>query len=153
MASYKGKFKPINPEKYKGDPTNIIYRSLWEAKFFRYVDKHPHVIWWASEELSIPYISPVDNRTHRYFPDVIVNIFNEKENKIETIMIEIKPLKQTKPPDVSKKNATPSGRVSRRYLKEAATYSINTAKWEAAKEYCNDRGWKFAIYTEKELGV
>lgn len=151
--AYKGKFKPINPEKYKGDPTNIIYRSLWEAKFFRYVDKHPHVIWWASEELSIPYRSPEDNKIHRYFPDVIVNIINQKTNKPETIMIEIKPKKQTLPPDPSKKNSTKSGRISRRYLNEAKTYAINCAKWEAAEEYCKEKGWKFVKYTEKELGV
>jgi len=34
--SYKGKYRPENPKKYKGDPTNIVYRSLWERKFMRY---------------------------------------------------------------------------------------------------------------------
>ena len=67
--AYKGKFKPHNPFKYVGDPTNIIYRSLWELRFMRYLDSHPNVTQWASEEITIPYFSPVDKKIHRYFPD------------------------------------------------------------------------------------
>lgn len=151
--AYKGKFKPDNPEKYKGDHTKIIYRSLWEAKFFRYVDRHPNVLWWASEELAIPYISPKDKKPHRYFPDVIVCILDPKTNKKQTLMIEIKPKAQTQPPNPAKKNSTKTGRVSRRYLNEKLTYEINKSKWEAAMEYCEDRGWDFKIFTEDHLGV
>jgi len=150
--AYKGRFRPKNPAKYKGDPTKIIYRSLWEFKFFRFVDEHPDVIWWQSEEVIVPYRSPIDSRVHRYFPDVIVHK-KSPEGKIQTIMIEIKPYKQTLPPDPSKKNNTPSGRVSRRYLNEVKNYGINSAKWKAARQYCADRGWEFVIMTEKELGV
>jgi len=151
--AYKGMFRPQNPEKYNGDASNIVYRSLWEAKFFRYLDRRPEVIWWSSEELAIPYVSPKDNRVHRYFPDVIVRLRDPKTKKTRTIMIEIKPKAQTMPPDPSKKNATKTGRTSRRYLREAATYAINEAKWKAAREFCADKGWDFEIFTEKELGV
>lgn len=151
--AYKGRFRPTNPEKYKGDPTNIIYRSLWEAKFFRYVDRHPAIIWWASEELAIPYMSPKDGKVHRYYPDVIVYVEDPVTKKRKTIMIEIKPKAQTMPPNIAKKNATKTGRVSTRYLREHKTYEINIAKWAAAREYCLDRGWEFEIYTEKHLGV
>lgn len=150
--AYKGRFRPKNPEKYKGDPTKIIYRSLWELKFFRYIDQHPDVIWWASEEFVVPYLSPIDNKRHRYFPDVVVHK-KTPEGKIETVMIEIKPMSQTKAPNPAKKNATKTGRISRRYLNEVKRYGINEAKWNAAKRYCADRGWKFEIFTEKELGV
>ena len=152
IMAYKGRFRPKNPAKYKGDPTKIIYRSLWEFKFFRFVDEHPDVIWWQSEEVIVPYRSPIDSRVHRYFPDVIVHK-KSPEGKIQTIMVEIKPYKQTLPPDPSKKNNTPSGRVSRRYLNEVKNYGINSAKWKAARQYCADRGWEFVIMTEKELGV
>ena len=151
--AHKGIFKPANPNKYKGDHTNIVYRSSWEAHFFAYLDKHPYVNWWQSEEVVVKYISPKDNRIHRYFPDVIVNVTDPSTQKKRTIMIEIKPHKQTLPPDPAKRNATPSGRVSRRFLNEVMTYAINDAKWKAAREYCADRGWDFEIYTEKELGV
>ena len=151
--SYKGRFIPKNPQKYNGDPSNIIYRSLWEAKFFRYIDKHPAVKWWASEELAIKYMSPKDNKYHRYFPDVILCLEDPKTKKLKTIMIEIKPLAQTKPPNPAKRNATKSGRVSRRYLNESSTYEINQAKWDAARAYCLEKGWEFEIYTEKKLGV
>jgi len=150
--AYKGRFRPKNPGKYKGDPTRIIYRSLWEFKFFRYVDEHPDVIWWQSEEVVVPYFSPVDGKRHRYFPDVIVNR-KMPDGTTRTIMIEIKPFKQTLPPDPRKKNNTPTGRISRRYLNEVKTYGVNTAKWKAARNYCADRGWEFQIMTEKELGI
>lgn len=151
--SYKGFFKPLNPHKYRGDPTKIVYRSSWEAHFFAFLDKHPHVQWWQSEELVIWYRSPKDGKKHRYFPDVITCVWDENIKDYKVIVIEIKPFKQTIEPDPSKKFATPSGRVSRKYFNEKATYEINKAKWEAAEAYCNERGWKFEIYTEKELGV
>lgn len=150
--THKGRFRPKNPEKYKGDPTNIIYRSSYELKFFRYVDRHPDVVWWASEEVVVPYLSPIDGKMHRYFPDVVVRK-KTPEGTLETIMIEIKPNSQTRPPDPKKKNATKTGRVSRRYINEVKTYGINEAKWNAAKRYCAERGWIFTIMTEKELGI
>lgn len=149
--AHKGRFRPKNPQKYKGDPTQIIYRSLWEFKFFRFVDSHPDVIWWQSEEVIVPYVSPIDGRRHRYFPDVIVHL-RKKTGKTETLMIEIKPAAQTVPPNVKNKN-TPKGKVSKRYLNEVRTWGVNEAKWNAAKNYCADRGWKFQIWTEKELGI
>jgi hypothetical protein len=146
--SYKGRYKPKNPYKYKGDPTNIIYRSLWELKLMMYLDEHRDVDQWASEEFFIPYKSPVDGRMHRYFPDFWI----KKNNGVVTV-VEVKPAAQTKRPDIKKKNKTPTGRVSRRYLTEVKNYGINTAKWKAAEEYCNDRKWEFKIMTEKELGI
>lgn len=151
-VAYKGRFRPKNPGKYKGDPTKIVYRSLWEFKFFRYLDDHPDVLWWASEEYVVPYVSPIDGKRHRYFPDVVLRK-KTPEGTTETLMIEIKPKSQTKPPDVRKKNATPTGRISRRYINEVKTYGVNESKWKAAQEYCADRGWKFMIFTEDHLGI
>tara|TARA_Y100001973_G_C5177318_1_gene322761 strand:+ start:127 stop:579 length:453 start_codon:yes stop_codon:yes gene_type:complete len=148
--AYKGKFKPNNPEKYRGDHQKITYRSLWELKVFRYLDRHPDVIWWQSEETVVPYKSPKDNKMHRYFPDIVVHK-KVPGGSPETVMIEIKPDKQTRPPDISKKHATKTGRVSRRFLNEAMTYAINESKWEAAKKFCDARGWKFVVMTEKDI--
>ena len=92
--SYSGKFTPKNPQKYKGDPKNIIYRSSWEVKVMKYLDDHPGVIWWGSEELVIPYWSPVDNKKHRYFPDFVAKI-KQKNGMIKTFVIEVKPEAQT----------------------------------------------------------
>lgn len=150
--AYKGRFKPKNPHKYKGDYTKITYRSMWECKFFRFLDDHPDVIWWASEEYVVPYLSPIDGKMHRYYPDVVVHKLTPSGKK-EIVMIEIKPKNQTTPPDPAKKNSTPSGRVSRRYLNEVKTYGINQAKWAAAQKYCAERGWNFVIMTEHELGI
>ena len=95
--SYKGKYYPSFPRKYKGDPTNIIYRSLWERKFMVYCDKNQNILEWASEEIAIPYRSPIDNRVHRYFPDFYMKV-KETNGKIKNYVIEVKPAKQTIPP-------------------------------------------------------
>jgi len=145
MASYKGRFKPKYPEKYKGNPTNIIYRSLWELRVMRYLDQHPGVLEWGSEEIIIPYISPIDNKIHRYFPDFYVKMRN-RTGMVETMILEVKPSGQTKEP-------VKQDKVSRRYIKEVFTYGINQAKWKAAEDYCKDRKWAFKVLTEKELGI
>lgn len=134
-----------------GDPTNIIYRSSWELKLMSYLDQHPDVLRWGSEELFIPYRSPIDGKMHRYFPDFIVEQIN-KDKKKEKILIEVKPKYQTVPPDMSKKH-TPKGQVSRTFLNEVKTWGVNQAKWKAAREFCMDRGWRFQIMTEDHLGV
>lgn len=143
--SLKGLFKPKNPKKYVGDSNNIIYRSSWELKFMMYLDAHPDVYSWASEEISIPYVSPKDRKVHRYYPDFIVKRKNATSGKIETLMIEVKPKVQTMAPKVKKNNRT--------YIKEVMTYGVNTAKWKAAKDYCEDKKWQFLILTEQELGI
>lgn len=142
--SYKGKFSPKNPSKYKGNPNNIIFRSTWENKVMKYLDNNSNVIWWASEELFVKYLSPIDKKVHRYFPDFIVKV-KKKDGKSATYMLEVKPENQTK---LRKTN-----RNTRKFLNEAATYMINQAKWEAATEFCKDNGWEFKILTEKELGI
>ena len=143
--SYKGLFKPKNPVKYRGDPTKIVYRSSWELKLMIYLDAHPDIISWSSEEFFIPYRSPIDNKMHRYFPDFKVT--KAKPDKTtETVVIEVKPRSQSVPPAIQSK-------PTRRYIKEVMTYGINEAKWKAAKEYCDDRRWRFMVMTEKDLGI
>lgn len=146
MAKYQGFFKPKNPQKYKGDPTNIVYRSSWELKLMLYLDSNNQVISWASEEVIIPYRSPIDGKIHRYYPDFIVTKIN-KEGKKETALIEVKPYIQTIPPKI------PKNKNSKSFLTEVKTWGMNEAKWKAANEYCKDRGWTFHIFTEKELGI
>ena len=140
--SYKGRYKPKNSYKYLGNPTNIIYRSMWECKLMMYLDQHPDVLAWASEEVVIPYKSPIDGKRHRYFPDFYVK--RRVNSRIRESLIEVKPSEQTVPP--KKKN-----KVTRKYLKEVRTWGVNEAKWKAATSYCKDRGWDFKIMTEKEL--
>lgn len=143
----KGKFKPKHPEKYIGDPSNIVYRSSYELKFCRYLDNNKNVMKWGSEEFSIPYISPMDNKYHRYFPDFIVKKKNSKGG-IDTLVVEVKPKHQTAPPAPQS-----SKRPSKRYLNEVYAWGINSAKWEAARKFCLNKGWEFVIITEIELGI
>lgn len=144
--SYKGKFKPKNPSKYKGDPTTIIYRSRWELKLMNYLDNNPEIVSWSSEELTIPYVSPLDNRIHKYYPDFVVKKKVAGTDKTETMVIEVKPYKETVEPKKQDK-------MSKSYLYEVKTWGINSSKWKSAKEFCEDRKWKFVILTEHELGI
>ncbi len=143
--SYKGKYKPLRPYKYKGDPTKIIYRSLWERKFMQYCDGNMNILEWGSEEMYVWYKSPIDNRAHRYFPDFYIKV-KENTGKIRKYIIEVKPKKQTKAPPKPKKQ-------TKTYLREAFEYAKNKAKWKAANEWCIDRGFEFKILTEIELGI
>lgn len=142
--SYKGWFTPKNPKKYKGDPTNIVYRSSWELRVMKYLDENKNVIWWASEELPIPYRSPIDQQIHRYFPDFIARI-RQVNGKEVTMILEVKPEKQTQMP-VQK-------RQTKKFLQEVATYAVNQEKWRAADLFCKEHGWQFKIITEKDLGL
>lgn len=143
--SLKSKYKPSNPKKYKGDYNNIICRSSWERKFCHWCDLNESVISWGSEEFFIPYVSPLDNKVHRYFPDFIIKV-EEQSGKIKTYVIEVKPKKQTIPP-------VKKSRITKSFIHETKTYAVNLAKWNAAKEWCEDRLLEFKIITEDELGI
>ena len=141
--SIKSKYKPSNPQKYQGNSNNIICRSSWERRFCRWCDTNDNILRWASEEFSIKYISPVDNRPHRYYPDFLIEV-KESNGKVKKYVIEVKPKKQTLPP---KKKS----RVTKSYLYECKQYAVNQAKWKAAEEYCADRRLKFRFLTEDNL--
>jgi hypothetical protein len=141
--TYKGIFRPKNPKKYRGNPLNIIFRSGWEWRVMKHLDENPNVICWQSEEFWIPYRSPLDGRSHRYFPDFWMQAL-AIDGTIKTMVIEVKPLYQTAPP-VRKERRT------KRFITESMNYAVNQAKWEAATGYCTARGWEFRIFTEKDL--
>jgi len=145
MRYHQGRFTPKNPNKYEGDPTNIIYRSSWELKFFNWCDQNDSILKWSSEETVIPYICPTDNRVHRYFPDVKMTVRN-RDGGIKRYLVEVKPFRETLQP-------SPKGRSKKKFLTEVMKWGKNQAKWEAAKKYCDKMGMEFKIITEKELGI
>ena len=144
--AYRGKYTPKNPVKYRGDPSNIIYRSLWERKFMLYCDDSKSIMEWGSEEVIIPYISPLDGRVHRYFPDFYIKV-KQHNDKIKKYIIEVKPKKQCSPPDPK-----PSKRT-KRWFSEVKTWGVNEAKWKSANSWCLDKGMEFKILTEDDLGI
>jgi hypothetical protein len=137
--AYSGRYKPKNPKKYAGDPTAVVYRSMWERHCMKYFDESNDIKSWSSEETVIPYMYDVDNKYHRYFMD-----FKVTWKDGSTTLIDVKPNKETTPP--KKVNVR-----NKKYMTEALTYVKNMNKWEAAQEYAKDRGWKFEIWTEIEL--
>lgn len=144
--AYSGIFKPKNPEKYKGNPTRIIYRSMWEKKFMIFCDLNDSIVEWGSEEVIVPYRCPTDGRIHRYYPDFYIKV-KSKSNIVKKYLIEVKPKRQTIQPTDKPKRKTAA------WKREVLTYIKNKAKWEAAKEFCEDRQMKFLILTEDHLGV
>ena len=143
--SIKSKYTPVYPHKYKGNSKMIICLSSWERKICQWCDMNNSIVSWASEEFSIPYVSPKDNRVHKYYPDYLIKV-REKNDMIKTYVVEVKPFKQTRPPKTPK-------RKTKSYLTECVTYAVNQAKWKAAKEFCEDHRIEFKVVTEKELGI
>ena len=144
--SYKGKYSPNNPAKYRGNVAKIVYRSLWERKFMVYCDDSKSIIEWGSEEVIIPYVSPWDGKVHRYFPDFYIKV-QQHNDKIKKYIIEVKPKKQCSPPSAEPKRKT------RRWFNEVKTWGINEAKWKYATAWCNNNGMEFKILTEDHLGI
>ena len=142
--SYKGKYIPSNPKKYKGNSSQVIYRSLWERKVMVYCDRNDNIIEWGSEEVIVPYRSPWDGKMHRYFPDFYMKV-KQTNGTHKKFIIEVKPKAQCKEP-----NKTPK-RKTRKWYKEVQTWGINQAKWKSAIDYCENRGMEFKILTEDHL--
>jgi|TARA_B110000503_G_scaffold110189_1_gene164938 hypothetical protein len=142
--AYKGKYTLKCPKKYVGDPSKVVYRSLWERQTFRWLEDQDNIIEWCSEEVVVPYVCQTDRKVHRYFIDVY---YKTKDGK--KFLIEIKPKKETSPP----KKTT---RSSKRYITESLTYIKNMSKWKAATQFAKDNGCTFQIWTEdtlKSLGI
>ena len=143
--AYSGRFKPTNITKYRGDHRNIIYRSSWEKVFMKYCDKNDNIIEWGSEDVIIPYNSPIDNRIHRYFPDFYIKV-KDLSGRPKKYIIEIKPKKQTQEPVIQRVK-------TKKYVREVMEYAKNSAKWDAAITFCKDRMMEFKILTEDNLPV
>jgi hypothetical protein len=139
---YQGKFTPDNPSKYVGDASKIIYRSSWERRVMQYMDKSSNVTRWASEEIVIPYLSPVDGEVHRYFVDFWMEV--RVKDTLKRYLIEVKP---------SQFCQLPKQRKSKKYLEEVKMYAVNDAKWKAAKQFAKKHGMDFIVITEKDLGL
>jgi|TARA_R100001163_G_scaffold25931_1_gene21162 hypothetical protein len=136
----QGVFVPKNPDKFLG--TKAIYRSGLELKFFRFCDDNKNIRKWGSENVIVPYYSPLDNKGHKYYVDNYIEIF--EGNTLVKYLVEIKHSRETKPPKTKYRNR-------RHLLYEQKTFIRNQAKWKAAREFSKKRGYKFIILTEKEL--
>ena len=142
--TYKGRYFPTNPKKYRGNPNQIIYRSLWERKVMVYCDKNDAIIEWGSEEIIVPYLSPMDGKIHRYFPDFYMKV-RQADGSTKKFIIEVKPKSQCKQPIKNPKRRTT------KWFNEVKTFAINQAKWKYAKEFCEDKGMEFKIFTEDHI--
>lgn len=143
----QGYFRPMNPSKYIGDPTKIIFRSSWEQRFCKYCDDTPEVLYWSSEPVAIPYISPVDGREHSYFVDFYMKL--QKSEEVIEYLVEIKPSKALNPP-VMKEGLTTIKRLHA-YNQAAKDWLVNKAKFAAAQEFARINNKHFIVVTEEFL--
>jgi hypothetical protein len=137
-----GEYIPVNKEKYAGT-RNPQYRSSWELKFMKYLDHTPSIVMWNSERIAIPYINPITKKKAKYYPDFFMKVLDKDKNIINYI-IEIKPDKETRPPNQNIKN-------QKTLIYETKQWMVNVEKWKAAMKYCKLRDYQFKIITEKQL--
>lgn len=143
MASKRyrqGVFIPRHQSKFIG--SKAIYRSGLELKFFRFCDNNKNILKWSSEDVVVPYVSPVDGKIHRYFVDNYIMV--KEGDVVKNYLVEIKPYRQTKPP-------TTKYRKKQHLVYEQKQWAVNTSKWESARKYAKQKGWEFIIITEKDL--
>lgn len=146
----QGIYQLDNPSKYNGPLTDggVLYRSSWESRVFYYMDHNANVIEWSSEALIIPYVFNLDGKVHKYYPDVVAKI-NTRDG-VKVFVIEIKPKKQTVEPQKPKNRSLER---KRKYEEALFTYSKNVCKWDAAKKFCENKGYEFKLITEDEIFV
>jgi sarcosine oxidase delta subunit len=135
----QGFFKPNNPEKYVGNVADIVFRSSYELEFLRRIDNNPDVLKYTSETIKIKYYNPLKQRWARYFVDIFMEVM--ENGKRVKYLVEIKPVNQITQPKHTKHKKFQT------YLTEMATYSVNQAKWQAAKKWCDQHGCKFVVVT------
>lgn len=141
-----GYYKLINPDKYKGNPSEVVYRSSWEKKVMIYCDLNPGVIRWESEPYRVPYVD-FYGKTRNYIPDFYLETVNiNNPSYINKFILEIKPEKETHEPEIPKGYITPKQLKNIEY-----SYSVwikNKHKWAYALEWCKKRDFIFKIITE-----
>jgi hypothetical protein len=103
-----------------------------------FCDNNDNVLKWASEAIQIPYRDPLTNRQTVYVPDFFIQ-YADKNSKIITELIEIKPASQTILERVGKNKYN------------QAQYVKNQSKWAAATLWCRQQGIKFRILNENDI--
>lgn len=101
-----------------------------------FLDTNPNILGWASESHRIPYRHPISGKLTTYVPDFFV-VYRDANGINKAEMIEVKPKQQTK------ENA------KRKSDQIAAV--INEAKWEMARQWCEQQGIGFRVVTEDNI--
>ena len=141
-----GKYIPVNPNKYIGNPGDIQYRSSWEYKMCVYLDHAQHILKWGCETIQIPYVG-ADGQKHRYFPDFYTESLNAKGEDIK-MLIEVKPAIETRKPKMGKKS---NAKALESMEYKVQMWEKNVRKWDQALQWCKNRGIIFKLVTEDSL--
>lgn len=133
----RGQYTLKNPEKYLGLKTPV-YRSSWEFIFMKTCDENPAIQKWASESVKIPYKDPTTGKPTIYVPDFFI-VYVDKNGKSHAEVIEIKPSNHQLLEKVGKNKVN------------QFQYVKNIAKWEAAHDWCKQKGIRFRVINENDL--
>lgn len=146
----QGYYKLQNKDKYLGNPDEIIFRSSYEKRFCIYCDLNPRIKNWGSEIATIPYTDPL-GKIRQYHIDFYIEVedYNSKDFK-KRMLVEVKPLAQTKHP---KKPGSLTQKAVENYRYALETYQKDLCKWTAARQHATDHGMDFIIVTEKQLNM
>ena len=142
----QGYYKLENPEKYTGDPTEIIYRSTYEYKFCRYCDLTEEIVNWSSEPFSVKYYDPVNRKEREYHLDFFIRV--AKNGTMTNYLVEVKPKDKLTPPVMESRQTL---KALQQYNQDMEEFIINKAKKEAAEKYAHAMGYKYIIITEDFL--
>lgn len=150
MSRYhQGQYLITKPEKYVGDPNNVVFRSGWERILMKRCEVDPNILKWASEETIVPYFSKVHRKWRRYFVDFIL-LVRRDDGTTEKLLVEVKPNSKAHPP-VKPKRMTKKAKG--RLMTETIEYQVNQDKWNAAREYARRNGMRFVVMDEYALGI
>ena len=70
-GTLKGRFRPQHPEKYKGNPAMIEYRSSWELNFMKWLDSEK-TLSGGNQKRKLSGTQTQWLGKSRYFPDFII---------------------------------------------------------------------------------
>ncbi len=124
-----------------------MYRSSWELKFLQYCDQNDNVLRYAAEPVGISYWNPLTKKPSTYWIDTVM-ITRNKDNSETKWLIEVKPNKYLTPPEPPTKLTE---KKTMNYAYHAKAYIVNSAKFEAAREYAAQHNMRFGIITENFL--
>ena len=97
--------------------------------------------------MAIKYYNPLDKKEHDYNVDFYIKVLKESDEEQEWI-IEIKPERQTQKPVYE--GAMTLAKL-KSYNHSMQVWITNQAKFKAAKEWAEKRGFRFGVVDEKFL--
>jgi hypothetical protein len=133
----------------------LYYRSSLEKKMMHYLDFNDKIINWGAENIKIPYQkTEMHNESqqlriteHIYYPDFYYEILSE-DGTLHKVVAEVKPESETIEPRLP---INPTTKQLKNFEYALKMWNKNLSKWEYIIDWCNRKGMRFIIITDKIL--